>query len=242
MEFKRISNRVYYLSAEERTDRPVLGCINGDKYSLAVDAGNSSDHVGKFYEELRSLDLRLPDFTVITHWHWDHTFGMHSAAGKTVACRLTNQKLGEMQKWEWTNEAMERRLQSGEDIEFADRCIKLEYPDRNKIKIVKAGIEFNGEIDIDLGGIHCEIREFVAPHSNDSVLVYVPEERVVFIGDADCEDFYQNNREYDIAKLKEMMNFLNKIDFDILVEGHDLPRTKLEFMDILKGELDRSSG
>ena len=239
MTLTRISDKVYYLPSEERTDRPVLGYINGDKYSLAVDAGNSSDHVDKFYRELRSRSFKLPDFTVITHWHWDHTFGMHSVAGRTVAGRLTNLKLGEVQKWEWTDNAMEKRLQSGEDIEFADRCIRLEYPLRNNIKVVKAEIEFAGEVNIDLGGIHCEIREFVAPHSIDSVLVYVPEDRVVFIGDADCEDFYQNNVEYGKARLKEMIKVMEETEFNILVEGHDVPRAKPEVMDILKGELDR---
>ena len=238
MELKKISDSVYYLPAEERTDRPVLGYIKGDKYSLAVDAGNSSDHVEKFYRELREFDLRLPDFTVITHWHWDHTFGMHSVSGKTVAGHLTNGKLSEVKKWEWTDEAMEMRLQSGEDIEICDRCIKLEYPDRNKIKVVRAEIEFTGVISINLGGVHCEIREFNATHSSDSVLIHVPEERAVFIGDADGGDYYQNKGEYDKTRLKEMIKVLEKIDVDIFILGHDMPQTKLEVMSYLKAELD----
>lgn len=48
MELRKISDRMYYLPAEEETDRPVLGYIKGDKYSLAIDAGNSSKHVEKF--------------------------------------------------------------------------------------------------------------------------------------------------------------------------------------------------
>lgn len=74
MELKKLSNRIYYLPNEEETDRPVLGYIKGDKFSLAVDAGNSVKHVKKFYEELRKANLSLPDFTVLTHW--DHTFGI----------------------------------------------------------------------------------------------------------------------------------------------------------------------
>lgn len=34
--------------------------------TLAVGAGDSHDHVNKFYEELLKGDLRLPDFTVVT--------------------------------------------------------------------------------------------------------------------------------------------------------------------------------
>jgi glyoxylase-like metal-dependent hydrolase (beta-lactamase superfamily II) len=238
MELNKITGRIYYLPAEERTDRPVLGYVKGDKYSLAVDAGNSAGHVEKFYRNLRELGLRLPDFTVITHWHWDHTFGMRAVSGTTVAGRLTNEKLGEVEKWKWTDDAMAKRLQSGEDIEFCDRCIRLEYPDKNGIKVVKAGIEFTGAISIDLGGVRCEIREFAAPHSVDSVLVYVPEERVVFIGDADSGDFYQNNGKCDKEKLKTMIKTLEEINAGIVVLGHGVPENKPETMRYLKNELE----
>jgi len=240
MELKKVSDRIYDLPAEERTDRPILGYIMGDKYSLAVDAGNSSDHVGKFYRELREFNFRLPDFTVITHWHWDHSFGTHVVSGKVVACHLTNEKLAEVQKWEWTDDAMEKRLQSGEDIEFCDQCIRLEYPDRSKIKVVTADVEFTGSITIDLGGILCEIREFISPHSSDSVLVHVPEERIVFIGDAESGDFYQNSGEYDKTKLGEMIKTLEDIDVDTIIPGHDMPQPKVAVVNFLKSERDRS--
>ena len=237
MELKKISDRIYYLPAEERTDRPVLGYIRGICYSLAIDAGNSSNHVEKFYRELTESDLKLPDFTVITHWHWDHSFGMHAVSGNTVAGYQTNEKLAEVQKWEWTDEAMEKRLQSGEDIEMCDWCIRLEYPDRTKIKVVTVDIEFTGSITIDLGGVRCGIREFTSPHSSDSVLVHVPEERIVFIGDAESGDYYQNNGDYDKSKLGEMIKILEEIDVDIFVPGHDNPQPRAGVITYLKNEM-----
>jgi glyoxylase-like metal-dependent hydrolase (beta-lactamase superfamily II) len=241
MELKKISDRIYYLPAEERTDRPILGYIRGDNYSLAIDAGNSSDHVEKFYRELRISGLRPPDFTVITHWHWDHSFGIHAVSGKTIAGYLTNEKLAEVQKWEWTDEAMKNRLQSGEDIEMCDWCIRLEYPDRSKIKVVTATIEFTGTMTIDLGGVHCDIREFTSPHSIDSVLILVPEERIIFIGDAESGDYYINNGEYDRIKLAEMIKVLEEIDVDTIMPGHDGPQPKAAVMNYLKNEMDRLS-
>jgi glyoxylase-like metal-dependent hydrolase (beta-lactamase superfamily II) len=239
MTLKKISDRIYYLPSEERTDRPVLGYIKGDKYSLAVDAGNSAGHVEKFYRNLIEMGLRLPDFTVITHWHWDHSFGMHAVSGKTVAGHLTNKRLGEIQKWEWTDAAMKRRLQTGEDLEICDRCIRLEYPDLDKIRVVTSGIEFTGAISIDLGGIHGEIREFNDTHSGDAVLVHVPEERVLFLGDADCGDFHKNHGKYDQTRLNEMIRALEKIDADIFMAGHDVPQSKLNILNLLKDELDK---
>ena len=71
----------------------MLGYIRGERYSLAVDAGNSRRHGEKFYAALDAAELRRPDFTVLTHWHWDHTFGMHHIHGLSAAHMKTNEML-----------------------------------------------------------------------------------------------------------------------------------------------------
>ncbi|WML34492.1 MBL fold metallo-hydrolase [Clostridium sp. OS1-26] len=239
MELKKISDRIYYLPAEEETDRPVLGYIIGDNYSLAIDAGNSSKHVEKFYNELNNKNLKLPDYTVITHWHWDHTFGMCSVVGKTIAGKLTNNKLKEVAKWKWSDADMKNRLETGKDIEMCDRCIKLEYPNRQEIKVTPADIEFSGSLKIDLGGIYCEITEIEATHSDDSVMMYIPKEKTIFIGDADCEDYYNNNGKYDKGKLDALISLLKGIDFNTYVLGHDRPQTKDEVITYLADEFKK---
>ena len=239
MELRKISDRIYYLPSQEEADRPVLGYIKGDKYSLAIDAGNSSKHVEKFYYELNNANLRLPDYTVITHWHWDHTFGMHSVVGKTIAGKLTNNKLKEVATWRWSDTDMKNRLETGKDIEMCDKCIKLEYPNRQEIKVISADVEFSGSLKIDLGGLNCELIQTQAPHSEDSVLIYIPEEKTIFIGDADCQDYYDNNGLYDKDKLKSFIKLIKEIDFNTYVLGHDEPQTKEEVTKYLTDELKK---
>ena len=77
-------------------DRPNLGYVRGEKMALAIDAGHSSSHVEDFYEALDREGLPLPDLTVITHWHWDHTYGMHAVHGRTIARPETNRHLLEI--------------------------------------------------------------------------------------------------------------------------------------------------
>ena len=240
MELKKISDRIYYLTAEEETDRPVLGYVKGNKYSLAIDAGNSAKHVEKFYFELRKANLKLPDYTVITHWHWDHTFGMHAAVGKTIAGHGTNNKLKEVMTWKWSDADMKARLETGQDIELCDRCIKIEYPNREDIKVISADIDFKGSVVLDLGGIHCEIMATKAPHSEDSVLIYIPDEKTIFIGDADCEDYYDNNGQYDKDKLQAFIELIKGIEFNTYVLGHDEPQTKHEVITYLTDELRKA--
>lgn len=168
----------------------MLGYIRGERYSLAVDAGNSRRHVEKFYAALDAAELRRPDFTVLTHWHWDHTFGLHAVDGAAIACEATNEMLCRASRWKWSEEAMRERLRTGEEIEFCDKHIRAEYPDRKEISVVPASLVFHGRLSIDLGGVHCVLLQTEAPHERDCVLVHVPEQGILFAGDADCGDFY----------------------------------------------------
>lgn len=164
----------------------MLGYIRGERYSFAVDAGNSRRHVEKFYAALDAAELRRPDFTVLTHWHWDHTFGLHAVDGAAIACEATNEMLCRASRWKWSEEAMRERLRTGEEIEFCDKHIRAEYPDRKEISVVPAGLVFHGRLSIDLGGVHCVLLQTEAPHERDCVLVHVPEQGILFAGDADC--------------------------------------------------------
>ena len=81
---QRISKHVWIFPMDSPKDRPNLGYILGETSALAVDAGHSSSHVQDFYDALTKKGLPLPDLTVITHWHWDHTFGMHAVSGRSI--------------------------------------------------------------------------------------------------------------------------------------------------------------
>lgn len=116
---KRLTERAWYLPWEEETDRPNLCYLLGERHSLAVDAGNSPAHVGKFYRALEEQGLPLPDFTVLTHWHWDHTFGLGAIHGVGIASAKTNQKLRQVAAWQWTPQAMEERERRGRTSPFA---------------------------------------------------------------------------------------------------------------------------
>lgn len=237
MELIRLNERIWYATWEEETDRPVLGYIKGERYVLAVDAGNSKAHVQTFYELLQLEGLKLPDYTVITHWHWDHTFGMHAVNGLTIAGHKTNEKLKQVMNWEWTEEAMKERLKGGEDIVFCDECIRKEYPSREEIRVKNADIIFKERLSLDLGGITCELITTEAPHSRDSVLIYIPELKVLFTGDADAEDHYENQGLYDKKLLGNYIQYLKTIDFDTCIIGHSPVETKTSELAYLEEEL-----
>lgn len=225
MLLKALSERVYYLPNEEETDRPLLGYIHGNIQSLMIDAGNSPAHVERFVQGLSERGLPLPDYCVLTHWHWDHTFGICAvrrleSRPLILAGRSTWEKLAEVSAWEWTDEAMQERLETGTDIEFCDHRIRLEYPDRAAIRVENADISFDTGLDLDLGGLRVRLTAMDSPHSRDAVLVSIPEEHLVFCGDSASEDDYENGSAYDPARLAVFLRYLRQMDCKLAMLGH----------------------
>lgn len=227
---QQITGRIWTLPFEEATDRPNLYYIHGDRQSLAVDAGNSPAHTAKFYAALKENNLPLPAVTVLTHWHWDHTFGLPGVQGMTIASKKTNEKLRQVQSWLWTREAMTHREQTGEDIPFCNEHILIEYPDLSAIRVIPAGAALEGELTLDLGGVTARLFTADSPHSRDALFIHIPEENALALGDAFCEDFYDNHDKYDPARLSAFIGLLGPIPFEHVLKGHSEPWTKAELL------------
>ncbi len=233
----KLSERLYYLPYEKPTDRPNLYYIKGDDYSVAVDAGTSKKRVERFYDALKAEGLSLPKYTIISHWHWDHTFGLKYIAGKSMSTALTKEKLEEVGKWKWTLEEMKKRELNKEDIPFCNECILKEYPDLEEIEVVTTDIIIDRNTNLDLGGITIELMPRVSTHSRDSLFVYLPDERALIVQDSDCEDFY-NEDYYDPVILKDMIRFFESLDYDRHLLGHAEPEDKQTAIERLKAELN----
>ena len=57
---QQLSERFFYLPPYQPTDRPILGAVVGDKHTLLIDAGNSSnhDHARLFKEQLAANSIK----------------------------------------------------------------------------------------------------------------------------------------------------------------------------------------
>ncbi|MBO4927410.1 MAG: MBL fold metallo-hydrolase [Clostridiales bacterium] len=210
MELKKLSEHIWYMPFEEERDRPNLGYVKGSKRSLAIDAGHSEAHIREFYDLLEKEGLPLPTLTVLTHWHWDHTFAMHAVNGLTLANKTTNGHLLECMKKSETN---------GPD-EFLNLydSIRKEYEGGKEMIVVPADIVFEGDMTIDLGGCTVKVLMTRAPHTDDSTLVYVCEDQTLFVGDATCSEFPSGIKDKNLAS--ELAEKIRSIAPKTCVEGH----------------------
>ncbi len=219
------TDRIYSFPMSKINDRPFLYYIRGEKFSVAVDAGQSPLHVEQFYNSLKENNFPLPEYTVLTHWHWDHSFGIPYVNGKTIGSELSKQQLDIVKTWEWTEDAMKQRELSGEDLEMINNDIRAVYPDLNTVKVENVDIAISEKMELDLGDIHLELYPRDSIHSRDALLIYCPEEKALFVGDADCKDCY-NNWEVLPERVENYRAFINSLDFDNYYIGHDNPDTK----------------
>ena len=231
MSLHKLTNRIFYMEHEPEFDRPMLVYIRGEKYSLAIDAGYSEGHVKKFYALLEAEGLALPDFTAITHWHYDHTYGMYCTSGYCIAHKKTNEYLREEQR---------KSLDAGyvDFMKKEDVWFGREYEGIDKVTIVSAQLEFEDSIRLDLGCMTAEIFYTVAPHTEDSACIYIPEEKVLFLGDSICPD-YMNGGFLDKEKLHELIQVIEKTDCRYCILSHDVPLTKEELLEYLYGEMQK---
>jgi len=228
MELRKLTDRIWYSEFEEERDRPCLGYIKGENWSLAVDAGHSAAHVKDFYHSLDEEGLLIPSVTVITHWHWDHAFGMHSINGLSVANRRTNHHLNSF--------ADMVRMEGEQKFFDLDPSIRKEYASGEAVVIVPADIEFDDRLSFDLGGVTVRLSTCISPHTDDTTLVYVPEEKVLFVGDAISGVFPTWER--DPEKTKMLVDTLTTFDADQIVGGHWYVFQKDELLNALLAEID----
>lgn len=226
---EKISDRLFYLPPYQKTDRPILAAVVGDNQTLLIDAGNSSMHAKQFKEQLASYHV-TGDILALTHWHWDHVFGLREMDMPSIANFMTYDKVKELQGLSWGDNELDSRVEAGIEIPFCADAIKLELGSVREINIPNPTIIFEKRIKLNLGGVTCIIEHVGGDHSPDSNLIYIPEEKMLFLGDCLYANMYAEKWHYTIEKMNYLLGKIKEYDAEIyFLSHHPAPLTKDEF-------------
>lgn len=218
---EKITDRIYYMKNSDETDRPVLGLVIGDDFCLIVDAGNSPKHANEFKIEIDKICLPPVKFLVLTHHHWDHTFGLNEWDSITIANNKTSNYLNMYRGIKYDDESLELAKGKGVINDFSIKCIKAEITDRENFSPKNVNLSFDGEMKIDLGGVTCEIRQIVSPHTDDSTIIYIPEEKTLFLGDCIYGRTIQGSSHFDANLLFPMIQIIEEYDAEYYICSHE---------------------
>lgn len=217
----KINTSTYYLSNDDNKERPTLGLVCGDKYSLVIDSGNSVQHAQDFLKGIETLNVPPVKYLVITHGHWDHFLGMNEFGATTIVNSLTNQIINDWQSYSFDDDSLRNYVDSNLMTSKCMEIIKTEIPVRDSFKLNSPDIIFEKSIIIDLGNKICVLETINSTHTDDSTIIYVPDEKVLFLGDCAYGTTTNSLFHYKQSLLLPMIEDIKKYDATYFLLGHE---------------------
>jgi glyoxylase-like metal-dependent hydrolase (beta-lactamase superfamily II) len=237
---QRISEHVYWLPPA-KPDRPSVCAVVGEHATLMLDAGASDAHARLFLDALAAEGVAPPIAVVLTHADWDHVFGAAEVGAPVLAQRLTDDRLAELAATDWSDEALEARVAAGAKSPEHAANLKAELPAPRTVRVARADTVFDDGLDLELGGVAVQVRHVGGDHAADSTVMYVPQDRLLFLGDA----LYEGTggeaggaaRTLTVERALPLLDAVLAFDADLYVEGHtDTVISRAEAADLI-GEI-----
>lgn len=227
---KQHSDHFWYMDPVAETDRPILGAVVGDTHTLMIDAGNSEAHTNLFLAALTEQGIKRPTLVVLTHWHWDHTFGL-SALTETVSIASAATKVGleRLLPYTWDDTALAERVEDGREIAFCAEAIQLEYGEDRSMRVLLPTMTFEDTLTLDLGGVHVLLKHVGGDHAADAVVVYVPEEKILFLGDALYANLYAPSWRMTPGETLRLLDVIDGFEAEAYVWSHGRVVTSTEY-------------
>lgn len=191
------------------------GIIIGRDGIVAVDTRISSKEAKRFIADIKAVSDKPILYAIDTHYHLDHALGNNDfiKLGATV--------IGH------TNCKKNIRDNAGTILQKA-KNYGLTAEMMEGTKPMEPTLTFSGRMEIDLGDRKVELIAPGASHTDDSIVVYVPDRKVLFAGDILFTDFHPNMRDADIASWIKTLDAVTAMDVVGIVPGHGPLSTKKE--------------
>ena len=201
----KFSDRFYYTKQRYMYLEPTLGYVKGEYFSVMLDSGNGPAQVETFLKELKENDLPMPSYVILTHHHWDHSFGAAYLDIPVIATDRARDSLIELSQLEWDDESLYQRVKDGTEIKYSADVIKRVY-ENHEIKIRIPDLPKMADFNLNLGGVKINCIYNDNSHSNDAFLIYIAEEKVLFLGDSHAKNYYTKPMSYDKVKLRDYID------------------------------------
>jgi glyoxylase-like metal-dependent hydrolase (beta-lactamase superfamily II) len=218
---------------DENAVQSSIGVIATQTESILIDAGNSPRLARKLITELIRNHLPPVSQIIYTHHHWDHTYGACEFEVPVTAHVICRAILEQESKKPWGIEYLHEGIKREPKLTISYNARAKSIEDWEAFRIVVPKDIFETEKVINLDGLSIELLHVGGAHAEDSIVVKVPQDGVMFIGDC----YYPppvHLRKPDFAPSLDMLRSLQNYAYDLYVEGHDKPFTRTELLKFLR--------
>jgi cyclase len=195
------------------------GIVIGDKGILVVDTLGSTKEARKFIEDIKRISDKPVRYVVDTHSHFDHTFGnsefaaIHAVIFAQASCPINMKK------------SLPLVIKNAKNYGITDeaaKAIKITYPDVTSPEMMR----------IDLGDVGVDILFMAPSHTDDSVMVFIPRDQVLFSGDVLFTDYYPYMGDGDILGWVKTLDFIKSVPVDKIIPGHGPVSSKKDVVEM----------
>lgn len=208
----KINERVYVLlgpiqHANESNQGYMINstAIVGDRGVILVDSGGTREvgtHIGK---AIRKITSKPVTHIVNTHHHGDHYLGNSAFEGTTVIS---------------SEECRDMVLKAGHEwLMLMEQLVGRQLPDT---KPIAAEITYKegSRTRATLHGVEMEFWVPMGSHTVGDLLVYLPEDKVLVVGDVVVKDIVPSMQDANIKNWIGTLREIQKAEVDTLVPGH----------------------
>lgn len=204
--------------------QPNIGLIKLEKQTILIDAGNSPRHARQIMAAMSGMGFAPIQTVILTHHHWDHSFAAASFNLKQlIGHQETAKILADYAKREWSATALREETLNNPKLELSNNAKIDAIGDWRDFRIAEISLSFSHSLTLYFDDLSIEMEHIGGRHASDSIVVRIPEEEVMFMGDA----YYpppihlrdMGDEDLDIAMLQ---NFHDQA-FRFYIDGHGNP-------------------
>jgi glyoxylase-like metal-dependent hydrolase (beta-lactamase superfamily II) len=211
---QQISERTWIYRQDWQRVEPAIGMVLSDKGWIAIEGGSSPAHGRRVYEAMQQIRERPVLYVINTHRHFDHVFGNQAFRAPVIASRRCRERFAQNIQEDWAPDRVQRWLQET----MFPSISTLNPSDFQGLQLVPPSLSFAGEMVLDLDGTRALLFPLAGAHSDDSIGVYLPYERVLFLGDA---FYFREGSEGRFFKLLELLDYVAPLEVEFYVPGHE---------------------
>lgn len=195
------------------------GIVIGQDSVLLVDTLISAKEGQRFLADIRKITNKPIKYVVNTHTHLDHAFGncVFADLGATVISHSSDQAL---------------LAKAGAGILANAGNYGLKPEDMTGTRIVLPSLYFSDRLTIDLGPETVELIRVAPSHTEGSVVVYLPKQKLLFSGDILFTDFHPYLADGDFSGWNKTLDNLLAMDVERIVPGHGPLSTKKDLREM----------
>lgn len=185
---------------------PNHGFVVTEKGVVVID--NDIRYVDQFMEAIRKTTQQEIKYLINTHHAFDHTSANHVFAEKGAVI------ISSLRGREYLAEIGELKIAKmgtrDENLRELTRGLKVTLPD----------ITFDHRLSIHLGSQLLELISVGHCHSVGDIIVYVPEEKIVYAGDLLLYKNHPNVREGNMVNWIQALDLIYGLPVETIVPGH----------------------